>query len=195
MEGGYVRFLLIFSNLLLDSTVNSSTLVGITTDNFFFYNSRSKISRNSWTWLPGLPGLLKICRILKNPEILKISWKPEKSPEKPSFCLKIYFFVFNFKFYLHYISFPIQIKHFWQKKLTLNFFLKNSLGLRKKKLKKNWKKWSPKILNFNIDLQQYNPYDALMVKNYNKKSLFFNFQDFQDYSGTLPGIPNSAGSL
>ena len=44
-------------------------------------------------------------------------------------------------------------------------------------------------MNFIIDLQQYNPYDALMVKNYNKKSLFLSFQDFQDFSGTGAGIP------
>ena len=48
-----------------------------------------------------------------------------------------------------------------------------------------------KILNFIIDLQQYNPYDALMVKNYNKKSLFLSFQDFQDFSGTGAGIPDT----
>ena len=66
--------------------------------------------------------------------------------------------------------------------------MKNSLELRKK-MKKIWKNLSSKILNFIIDLQQYNPYDALMVKNYNKKSLFLSFQDFQDFSGTGAGIP------
>ena len=48
-------------------------------------------------------------------------------------------------------------------------------------------------MNFSIDLQQYNPYDALLVKNYNKKSLFLSFQDFQDFSVTGAGIPGQKG--
>jgi len=43
------------------------------------------------------------------------------------------------------------------------------MDLEKKKKKK---------LNFIIDLQQYNPYDALMVNSGNKKSRFFKFSGF-----------------
>ena len=75
------------------------------------------------------------------------------------------------------------------KKLTEFFFFEKESWTSKKNMKKKMKKKSSKILNFIIDLQQYNPYDALMVKNYNKKSLFLSFQDFQDFSGTGAGIP------